>query len=71
MLRDKRCLKNKEILLIQENFEKVIAYNINPDLLPDDEARKVHQEYLKDNHPTKYSTDEDGFNVAELDYGND
>jgi hypothetical protein len=61
-------LKDDEILIIPENFEKIIAYNIDPDLLPDDEARKNHQEYMEDNYPTEYRVNEDGFHEASLNY---
>jgi len=61
-------LKDDEILVIPENFEKIIAYNIDPDLLPNDEAKKNHREYLEDNRPTEYRVNESGFHEATLNY---
>jgi hypothetical protein len=63
-----RTMPKEEILVIPDNFEKIMAYNIDPSNLPDDEARKNHQEYLEDNYPTSYIKDEDGYHATDLDY---
>lgn len=62
-----RELPAEDILYIAENFDKLIALAIDPELVEDEEGRKHLEQYQKE-YGIKYGKDEHGFHIAEIDY---
>lgn len=63
-----RELPAENILYIAENFDKLVVLAIDPGLIEDEEGRKHLEQYQKEERGIKYSQDEDGFHIAEIDY---